>query len=648
MPLISWLITSTPLRATFACALLLGVLSIRAWGVEIKYPVRDIPESLISANYAIVREEVYEFKLLTVSKSAYYVREAITILNPNGNFLARKALDYDPSRKIQILNAAIYNADGYLVRKIKNSEIKDQSAFDGFSLYSDNRVKLIDMSQNSYPYTVLCEYEVSLRQLYYIPPFVLFEDDEVGIQEKSFSVIYPENLTPRYKLINAPEPELKKDGTISRLTWSFRNMKPDPWEKYSDPMTSVTKVLVAPTEFEYDGYAGKMDTWENLGKWQQSLNDSRGVLPPQTTLKISDLTAGKSDREKIRILYEYLQNKTRYVSIQLGIGGLQPAKAEVVDQLGYGDCKALSNYMITLLKAAGIKGYYTTIYAGNDYDGGDIADFPSHFGNHVIVAVPLETDTVWLECTNQTSPFNYLGTFTGDRYALMITEQGGKMVRTPAYDREVNTQVTRATITLDHTGKGQAQIRIVYNGTMYDHKQVGSYAKLGTDKQKEWIEKGLEVSAFNLNSFAIKTVSGSPQPAAEVTCQLFLPNCAAVQGKRLFLQGNLLNKAQPFVDKSPTRKTDIRVKFPYTKVDSIEYILPRDISPEFVPEPVSIISPFGSYEASYKIAEGRLIYVRRFMCNNGTFSKEKYPDFLAFYKAVNRADYSKLVFLTKT
>ena len=48
--------------------------------------------------------------------------------------------------------------------------------------------------------------------------------------------------------------------------------------------------------------------------------------------------------EKAKIVYKYMQEKTRYISVQVGIGGFKPMLAKDVDRLGYGDCKALSNY----------------------------------------------------------------------------------------------------------------------------------------------------------------------------------------------------------------------------------------------------------------------------------------------------------------
>src|SRR5690606_4540730 len=103
-----------------------------------------------------------------------------------------------------------------------------------------------------------------------------------------------------------------------------------------------------------------------------------------------------------------------------------------VEKTGYGDCKALSNYMVALLGSVGIKGYYSLIMAGENFTPLQ-TDFPSSQFNHVVVAVPNGSDTLWLECTSQTQPFGYLGSFTDDRYALMILDDGATLVKTGSY-----------------------------------------------------------------------------------------------------------------------------------------------------------------------------------------------------------------------
>lgn len=109
-----------------------------------------------------------------------------------------------------------------------------------------------------------------------------------------------------------------------------------------------------------------MASWNDFGKFIASLNKGRDQLPENIKVKVDELTRGVSDPlEKIIRLYGFMQQNTRYISIQLGIGGWQPFSAEFVGQKGYDDCKALTNYMQSLIKHAGIKSYYALIKSGD-------------------------------------------------------------------------------------------------------------------------------------------------------------------------------------------------------------------------------------------------------------------------------------------
>lgn len=610
-----------------------------------KYPVSSIPQNMKDGMSAVVREDFYRFEIISINRSRQKVHKVITILNENGKRYASEAVFYNKLEKISSISGTIYNAEGEVIKKLKNSEIIDRSYFDGFSLFTDNRYKLMDLEQSTYPYTVEFEYETEMKYLYTIPSFSLYTYDEVSIEKETYEIEYPVALKPRYKLYSIEEPKKENSGANEKLIWSFTNIKPEKFEKYAK--NKVPGFLMGPSEFEYDGYRGSMKSWNDLGKWQILLNEGRGTLPASTLTKMKEITKNLSTvEEKTKAVYEWLQSKTRYVSIQRGIGGFQPFDASIVDLNSYGDCKALSNYMVSLLKAVGVNGYYTLIYGGSE-ERFISPDFTMDRFNHIIVNVPNGKDTLWLECTSQTNPFGYLGDFTDDRYALMITEEGGKLVRTPKLKTEQNTQLQKAEVVLDKLGNAKAKVTTAYSGLQYENNGLSFRINSSYDEQKKWLQENLRIPSFELGAFNMINKKDKV-PTAIVNAELTLNRYASVSGKRIFVTPNLMNRTTYIPPKAETRKNPVVFKSSYVDVDTIVYSIPEEIYPEFIPQPVKISSRYGEYEANFKFDQGKLIYIRKLKMIPGEHPPAAYSELVDFYKSINKADNTKLVFLSKT
>jgi hypothetical protein len=630
--------------------LLLLCLPIILRAGDPKYPVSAIPEELKKDVNAVIREDKTVYTILSLNSAHLYAHYVVTILNETGNHYAERSFFFDKLSKIKDLNAFCYDANGTQIKKLRNKDIYEQSAYDGFSLLTDDRFKHIDLSQSTYPYTVDIEYEMNYNYLFDFNGSTINSSTKSSVQHFEYKIIYPPTLKPRYKVLNIEDNhtvEKISDGTES-VTWIYENIKPIKLESFGPSSEDLSlRILAAPSKFEYSGYPGDMSSWQEIGKWNLSLNKGRDVLTETTKQKIRDLTKNLSTaEEKTKALYEYLQSKTRYVSIQLGIGGFQPFEASTVDNTGYGDCKALSNYMVAMLKEVGVKGYYTTVMAGED-EAQVIEDFPSHQANHVIVAVPNKTDTIWLECTSQTNPFGYQGKFTGDRKALMITENGGVLVNTTRYNAAQNIQSTTAEVFVEVNGNAKAKAKTIYAGTQYENG--GLYAVLDNqfDDQKKWIQKNTGIPSFDINSFSMKNVKNKI-PSAIVNLDLNLNRLATVSGKRMFLIPNLMNRSTFVPEKIENRKTKVYLKMTFTDFDTIKYHIPEALYPEYLPEPVNIKSRFGEYESSYKYDQGSLIYIRRMKGLKGVFPLESYNELIDFYKNISKADNAKIVFLNKT
>jgi hypothetical protein len=170
---------------------------------------------------------------------------------------------------------------------------------------------------------------------------------------------------------------------------------------------------------------------------------------------------------------------------------------------------------------------------------------------------------------------------------------------------------------------------------------------MGTDRQQKWIQETTDIPTFDVASFKM-TNQKERNPTAIVDVTYKLPRLCAVSGKRLFLLPNLMNKSTYVPDKVENRKSNITIRNGYTDIDTIEYEIPEELYPEYMPEPVKITSRFGEYEASFKLDQGKLVYIRKKVFRKGTYPPDSYQEFIDFYKQTNRADAVKMVFLSKT
>lgn len=612
-----------------------------------------------NANQDWVQKELGIFRnhetTVTVNANGKVEKKVIdvyTILKAAANDLAVLQVNYSKDIKVKSISATVYDAKGKVIRSNKKSDIQDYSDFNSFSIFEDNRVKVLNMKEFRYPYTVQFEYEVEYPNLYYLPNWYPQPYKKLPVEKASISYLYPEGTNIRFFSKTIPydvKEELSPSTGLKRKRWEIRDL--EVFEE--EPMQASEEnqfpfLLAAASTFSFNGYKGDLSTWESMGQWFYQLNQGRDALPEETKNKVRELVKdANTDEEKVRILYEFLQNKTRYVSIQLGIGGLQPFEASVVDKNSYGDCKALSNYMYAILKEVGIKSHYALIYGGRNprtlYP-----EFPNDYFNHVILNVPLAQDTIWLECTDQTNPFGYLGDFTSDRYALLVTEDGGRLVRTPTYQQQENRQFQQAQFHIDEAGLSRGKLHLQRTGLQTDLGGLLRTMESTTDDKKKWIAENISLPSFDILDFQFKTEKDRI-PTVVLDCEIESKSMISKTGNRLFIVPNQLNQLSfnPAKTKKE-RKYAFERKMAYHDSDSITFAFPANYFVEFNPEPIAFESEFGSYSASFHTQEGELVYVRELKMNSGVFEAEKYEAYKDFMKQIEKADKTRIVLNKKT
>lgn len=606
------------------------------------YAVSAIPEQLLKNANAVKRLEVEEFQLVSTHEARHVYKHAVTILNENGDPYAGFYEFYDRFQTIESVEGRLYDREGRLLKKVKMKDMRDESAVSSISLMDDNRVKYHQFYHKDYPYTVEYEVEMSIRQSFHLPYWMPQPHFNYAVQQSRFSVRVPQSYDLRYKALNFEgTPVQTTEGSWKKLVWEVKDL-PAQKALFAGPRTqeSLPLLRLAPSEFEMQGYRGNMSTWMEFGRFIGSLNKGRDLLPDAVQKKVAELTAGLStDREKVEALYRFMQQSTRYISIQLGIGGYQPFEAAYVAAKGYGDCKALSNYMYSLLKAAGVRSNYVLVNAG-DNSLRMLDDFPMSQFNHAILCVPGARDTIWLECTSQVQPAGYMGSFTGNRKALLIQEDGAAVVSTPRYGMKENTALRQVTARLEGDGSLNLSVQAVYRGEeQEDPGDMLDY--LSKEKVKKHLDQKLSLGSYEVNTFSYNRRPAA-LPEIEEKLTIDVTGYATVSGKRIFIVPNLLNRAGVRLEEEP-RTVDFIFSHAYRHEDRAEIELPEGYQLEQGLADLSLQTPYGSYSRSAKMVGNKLVYTRTMEQYSGRFPASAQKEIIKFYDEIYRADRARMV-----
>lgn len=619
-----------------------AILSLTSWGQD--YNIGNVSGELLDNAKAVVRNHTVVFEIEKPGKAVWTEKIAISILKEKGDALKYFAQPYNKYSKIKSIRGKIYDGKGKKIKKVKKEDLYDFSFIPGFNFYDDTRIILHDPKIKSYPFTVEYEFEIHYNGMFIYPDLHPYPDYNVGVQNAQYTVVLPKELSFNYKAVNSPvKPEKERQDDNFKYTWKFGDLEPVLTEDYSMPTDkAIPFIRLAPREFEIEDYEGTLESWKDLNNFIFKLNKDRRELDEERVNEIIDLTrSAESDLEIVEILYNYLQKKTRYVSIQIGIGGWQPMHAKDVDEMGYGDCKALVNYMQTLLEAAEIDSKYVLIKAGRNASKLDTT-FPSSQFNHAILMVPLPEDTVWLECTSQVLPCGYLGTFTDNRYALSISEEGGAIVKTPELTEKDNTLIRKAEVLIQNDGIGKCSLNYFYSGMFYD--EVYPILEKDREDRKRRILNTLSIPDFELNEFMYSQTK-TAHPTIKEEINLDIKNYVILMQDRIFLPLDLLGEHLEVPKKTFSRTNDLYIRRSSRRIDSICFTLPKGLEIEVLPENQHLITESGTCELkTHRLSPSTVLFVKKTILKAGTYPAHLYDDFREFCMNTQSAANMKAVF----
>ncbi len=634
------------MRTVILCFCLGICFGLKAQNAD--YSALTIPAELKENAGSVIRLREIEYQVHSTSRATRTERKVVTILNDKHKRENQMVMFYDDDTDVVTFKATLYDAMGEKVKTAKKSDIEDVLYISNGQFYEDNRVMSTTLEHLSYPYTIEFEYKSVVKDFSMVAGFPSWQPlgFNQSVQRASFKAIVPKDNELLFYRNELPEPKLTSSGNDNVYSWEVNNLPARQYEADAPPASATMPFLkTGLRNFAIGAYKGTYNSWESFGAFIGQLMDGRDELPAQLAALVHESTDGiSSNREKVEKLYRLLQERTRYVGVQLGVGGWQPFSADYVESNRFGDCKALSNYMGAMLNEIGVESYPVLVYAGDrPYFPVDESFTTSAF-NHMILYVPSED--MYLECTSSDAPPGYLGDGTDDRNVLHITPEGGKLARTPTLEAADNGHLRTLTIDVKEDGSAGFKLNGGFYGTSHEMLRYFARNELQDKKLREGLQRNDVLPDVKGSAFSL--TYDPDDPVAKLLYETQIPGYVRKLGKRMFVP---INKFYAF-DNVPEKLTER--KFPIVSnnarfyVDTVHLNFPEGLEVESLGKEETIIQhAAGEYRAKVKSAPGAITWIRTLKLLPVDLPATDYNDYRQFFVDVRKAEKRQVVLREK-
>jgi hypothetical protein len=564
------------------------------------------------------------------------------LMSSKGAWGAGWAIEVDKNTKLLDFSGIISDVSGAVLRKLKKGDLKSTQLSSG--LADDITTLYLDVTPPSYPCVITYSFTIQRNDgVLSYPLFQPITRPKMSLVHADYTLTLPATQSCRWHVVNIDRQVEERIDEKGRKVYTIAcdDVEPLVDLKFAPEFDSmVPAAYFAPTTFAYDQWKGDMSSWRSFGLWHSHLMEGRQTLPDNLKALLHQMTdTCRTMLSKVNQTYRLLQQNTRYVSIQLGVGGYQPFSAEEVWRTGFGDCKGLSNLMVAMLKEVGVPAQYVIIGTDQSRLFPDFSN--ANQFNHAIAMAPLAGDTLWIECTNQHIPLGYIHSHIAGHDALVITSQGGRMVRLPQYDERDN--VIHSNMVVAMHPDGNADVDWTFSAACEMYEQFQSLAFADDNERKAKMKGLMKINQGTIEELMMEERCGDGRhPVLFARCKSKVEKMASVTGQRLFLQLVPLDMSFPDLPDG-NRDVAIEVDMGRSVEMQMDIVLPEGYVVEAAPMPMKVESPFGTSSFEVKEEGGHLFVTHHIVLHSGVFPANSYGEFRAFFRTVALAYSQKVV-----
>ncbi len=598
---------------------------------------------------AVVLYSETSVTVLSEDRVKTHVREVYKILRPEGRERGTVNVNFNPSRKIISLHGWCIPAQG------KDYEVKEKDATDysapaeGGYLIEDTKYRVLHIPAPDPGSIIGYEFEVE-EQPFWLQDIWQFQGTD-PVREAHYLLQLPQGWEYKSSWLSYPETKASESGNGSQ--WVVSDVKGIKHEPDMPPLRGVAGKMIV-SFFPPGGTSRKNEfaNWEGMGHWYGNLVSGRMEASEAIKQEVNVLAAGKTGQlQRMQAIAGFVQHDIRYVAIELGIGGWQPHTASDVFSHRYGDCKDKATLMRTMLHEIGVDSYHVVINAQRGVVTGEM---PAHNGfNHAILAIKLPDGVddpsliavlhdpklgriLFFDPTNAETPFGQIGGYLQANYGLLVTPDGGELVRLPQLPSAMNSvqRVGKLTLGADGTLKGDVTETRLGDQAWSERWRLGTVTK-NEDRIKP-IENLLAGSLpnFKIARASLVNLERTDQPFGfNYTFQS--TNYAKTAGTLLLVRPRVLgNDSSGVLETREQRKFPFEFRGPLRDTDSFEIALPPGYQVDDLPPAMDVDYSFASYHSKTEASGQTLHYSRSLEIKELSVPVSKIDELKKFYRMI--------------
>ncbi len=526
---------------------------------------------------------------------------------------------YDSSSKIENFTIK-YRNDKLAYFAVQDEFYKDKDLF-----YNDARVKHVKIDFPVQGYTYNYHIDKKFEDVKYFTS--IYFNDEFPVIKKKIKVTIPKWLNLELKEMNFQGHSIVKTQTTdakkntTTIVYEFNDIpaliseENSPGRSYLYP-----HLLVIAKSYEMNGEKITLfNSTADLYKWYKSLIDQMKDDPEQLKSKVNELTAkAKTDEEKIKNIYYWVQDNIRYIAFEDGIAGFKPDDSQNVFKKRYGDCKGMANLIKQMMIIAGFDARLTWI--GTKHIAYDYSIPSLSVDNHMICTVLYKGKQIYLDGTEKNISLEEYAERIQNKETLIENGDTYIIGKIPTVQASQNKETFRAKLVVDGE-KLKGSCKRTYLGESRTEFQ-NIYNSFETDKKAEALERYLSKNDKNNHVTSIKTSDlKSREQALTIDYELESENRLSNFDGEMYLNFEFMNEYKKFTLKD--RKTDYELDYKTLYDSEITIVLPTGYKVEKLPENLTQKEEDYQVEVTFTQKGNELLYRKVFIFNNAILPKNR-------------------------